>query len=213
MVIHHTDCGMLTFKNEDVWGKVEAETGPNARDIDFLPFSDSRAALGRTCGRSARVRSSQGCRGHRVGLRRANGPAAPGRRRVAVPHLVRVRARPDGAAMGLRGRSSPCADTARSGTRRAPAHRTVPAVPRVRVPRGTGPGALGVARRRPRLGTAGEGERVLVLICGERVHRVSAVTMEVVSLRRRDEEREESALGDQGAHRVQTGRSIGADRG
>jgi carbonic anhydrase len=40
MVIHHTDCGMLTFTNEDVWGKIEAETGSDARHIDFLPFSD-----------------------------------------------------------------------------------------------------------------------------------------------------------------------------
>jgi len=40
MVIHHTDCGMLTFTNEDVWGKLEAETGSSARDIDFLPFSN-----------------------------------------------------------------------------------------------------------------------------------------------------------------------------
>ena len=40
MVIHHTDCGMLTFTNEQVWGKLEAETGSSARHIDFLPFSD-----------------------------------------------------------------------------------------------------------------------------------------------------------------------------
>jgi carbonic anhydrase len=45
MVIHHTDCGMLTFTNEDVWGKLEAETGSSARDIDFKPFSDVEDSL------------------------------------------------------------------------------------------------------------------------------------------------------------------------
>jgi carbonic anhydrase len=40
MVIHHTDCGMLTFTNDDVWSKLEADTGRSARDIDFLPFDD-----------------------------------------------------------------------------------------------------------------------------------------------------------------------------
>jgi carbonic anhydrase len=45
MVIHHTDCGMLTFTNEDVWSKLEAETGASARDIDFMPFSDVEDSL------------------------------------------------------------------------------------------------------------------------------------------------------------------------
>ena len=40
MVIHHTDCGMLTFTNEDIWGKLEAETGTSASEMDFMPFSD-----------------------------------------------------------------------------------------------------------------------------------------------------------------------------
>jgi carbonic anhydrase len=39
-VIHHTDCGMLTFKNEELWRKVKDELGADARRIDFLPFSD-----------------------------------------------------------------------------------------------------------------------------------------------------------------------------
>lgn len=39
-VIHHTDCGMLTFSNEDLRGKLQAETGKDASNIDFLPFSD-----------------------------------------------------------------------------------------------------------------------------------------------------------------------------
>ena len=39
LVIHHTDCGMLTFTNDDVRAKLQAETGKDV-DIDFLPFSD-----------------------------------------------------------------------------------------------------------------------------------------------------------------------------
>jgi carbonic anhydrase len=39
-VIHHTDCGMLTFKNEDVHAKVRKDLGADSSDIDFLPFSD-----------------------------------------------------------------------------------------------------------------------------------------------------------------------------
>ncbi|HEX9716323.1 MAG TPA: carbonic anhydrase [Actinomycetota bacterium] len=39
-VIHHTDCGMLTFSNEDLRGKLQADTGKDASNIDFLPFSD-----------------------------------------------------------------------------------------------------------------------------------------------------------------------------
>jgi carbonic anhydrase len=45
MVIHHTDCGMLTFTNEDAWTMLEDATGTSARDIDFLPFSDVEASL------------------------------------------------------------------------------------------------------------------------------------------------------------------------
>jgi carbonic anhydrase len=45
MVIHHTDCGMLTFTNEDIWAKLESETGMSASSIDFLPFSDVEASV------------------------------------------------------------------------------------------------------------------------------------------------------------------------
>jgi carbonic anhydrase len=38
VILHHTDCGMLTFKNEDVYAKVEETLGADASDIDFLPF-------------------------------------------------------------------------------------------------------------------------------------------------------------------------------
>jgi carbonic anhydrase len=39
-VIHHTDCGMLTFSNDDLQGKLAADTGRDASHMDFLPFSD-----------------------------------------------------------------------------------------------------------------------------------------------------------------------------
>ena len=40
VVIHHTDCGMETFKNEDLYAKVREDLGADASDIDFLPFPD-----------------------------------------------------------------------------------------------------------------------------------------------------------------------------
>jgi carbonic anhydrase len=40
VILHHTDCGMLTFKNEDVYAKVEESLGADASEIDFLPFAD-----------------------------------------------------------------------------------------------------------------------------------------------------------------------------
>ena len=39
-VIAHTDCGMLTFTNDELRARLAAETGADARGIDFLPFSD-----------------------------------------------------------------------------------------------------------------------------------------------------------------------------
>src|SRR5712692_3006404 len=40
VVIHHTDCGMLTFTNEDLRRKLADERGVDASDVDFLPFPD-----------------------------------------------------------------------------------------------------------------------------------------------------------------------------
>src|SRR3989337_775365 len=40
VVIHHTDCGMLTFSNDDLVAKIRKELGADATRIDFLPFSD-----------------------------------------------------------------------------------------------------------------------------------------------------------------------------
>lgn len=39
-VIHHTECGMLSFSNRDLHAKVKQDLGADASDIDFLPFSD-----------------------------------------------------------------------------------------------------------------------------------------------------------------------------
>ena len=43
-VIHHTDCAMLTFSNEDLRGKL-ARGGAAADDIDFLTFSDNEQSV------------------------------------------------------------------------------------------------------------------------------------------------------------------------
>lgn len=40
MVIHHADCGMLTFTNEDLRQKLQDKLGTDASEIDFLPFAD-----------------------------------------------------------------------------------------------------------------------------------------------------------------------------
>jgi carbonic anhydrase len=40
MVIGHTDCGMLTFTNEDIHAKLREGTGADASHIDFQPFAD-----------------------------------------------------------------------------------------------------------------------------------------------------------------------------
>lgn len=39
-IIHHTDCGMLTFKNEDIRGLIKERLNHDASDMDFLPFPD-----------------------------------------------------------------------------------------------------------------------------------------------------------------------------
>jgi carbonic anhydrase len=40
VVIHHSDCGMLTFTNDQLRAKLKNELGADASVIDFLPFSD-----------------------------------------------------------------------------------------------------------------------------------------------------------------------------
>lgn len=40
VVIHHTDCGMLTFSNEQLAAQVQRELGVDVAGRDFLPFQD-----------------------------------------------------------------------------------------------------------------------------------------------------------------------------
>jgi carbonic anhydrase len=51
VVVAHEDCGMLTFSNDDLRGKLADEAGADASDIDFQPFGSLdesvRASVGR----------------------------------------------------------------------------------------------------------------------------------------------------------------------
>ncbi len=40
VVIHHTDCGMAAFENEDLAAKIREDLGVDASGHDFLTFSD-----------------------------------------------------------------------------------------------------------------------------------------------------------------------------
>lgn len=44
-VIHHTDCGMLTFTNPDLHAKVKQDLGADSSNIDFLPFTDLEESI------------------------------------------------------------------------------------------------------------------------------------------------------------------------
>ena len=44
VVIGHTECGMLTFTNEEL----HARLGPEAEEVDFLPFSDVAESVRRS---------------------------------------------------------------------------------------------------------------------------------------------------------------------
>jgi carbonic anhydrase len=45
LVIHHTDCGMLTFDNQQLQRQLTEATGQDASSIDFLPFSDLEGSV------------------------------------------------------------------------------------------------------------------------------------------------------------------------
>ena len=40
LVVHHTDCGMLTFTNEQLRERLRTALGADASHVDFLPFPD-----------------------------------------------------------------------------------------------------------------------------------------------------------------------------
>jgi carbonic anhydrase len=40
IVVHHTDCGMLTFSNEQLRDRLQRKLGVDASGVDFLPFSN-----------------------------------------------------------------------------------------------------------------------------------------------------------------------------
>ncbi|KAI5463381.1 carbonic anhydrase [Mariannaea sp. PMI_226] len=40
VIVHHTDCGMLTFSDADIKGKIRNELGEDADHIAFLQFPD-----------------------------------------------------------------------------------------------------------------------------------------------------------------------------
>ena len=40
IIMHHTDCGMMSFKNEDLAAKIQEDLGVDASGHDFLTFSD-----------------------------------------------------------------------------------------------------------------------------------------------------------------------------
>ena len=44
-VIAHTDCGMLTFTNDDLRGRLADEAGADAAHVDFLPFDDLETSV------------------------------------------------------------------------------------------------------------------------------------------------------------------------
>jgi carbonic anhydrase len=55
VVIHHTDCGMLTFTNEQLRAQLQRDLGADASAIDFLPFGDVDESVRRDV---ATIRSS-----------------------------------------------------------------------------------------------------------------------------------------------------------
>jgi carbonic anhydrase len=44
-VLAHTDCGMLTFSNDDLRGKLRDDAGADASDVDFKPFGDVEGSV------------------------------------------------------------------------------------------------------------------------------------------------------------------------
>ncbi|KAB8221813.1 carbonic anhydrase [Aspergillus novoparasiticus] len=45
VIVHHTDCGMLTFTDEVIRGKIRSDLGQDADHIAFLPFGDLKQSV------------------------------------------------------------------------------------------------------------------------------------------------------------------------
>ncbi len=45
VVVHHTECGMMTFQNEDLAAKIKEDLGVDASGRDFLTFSSLEESL------------------------------------------------------------------------------------------------------------------------------------------------------------------------
>ena len=45
IIIGHSDCGILTFTNEDIREKLAAERGADGSEVDFLPFANVADAV------------------------------------------------------------------------------------------------------------------------------------------------------------------------
>lgn len=45
MAFHQTDCGMMTFKDEDLANKVREDLGVAVSGRDFLTFSDPKQSV------------------------------------------------------------------------------------------------------------------------------------------------------------------------
>ncbi|OJJ35896.1 hypothetical protein ASPWEDRAFT_156154 [Aspergillus wentii DTO 134E9] len=45
ILVHHTNCGMLTFTDEAIRSKIRSELGQNADHIAFLPFGDLKQSV------------------------------------------------------------------------------------------------------------------------------------------------------------------------
>jgi carbonic anhydrase len=45
VVIHHTDCGMLTFRDEDLRAKVKKDLDEDVDHVAFLPFHDVKDSV------------------------------------------------------------------------------------------------------------------------------------------------------------------------
>jgi carbonic anhydrase len=45
VILQHTECGMVTFQNEDVYAKVKDSLGADASGIDFMPFPDLEQSI------------------------------------------------------------------------------------------------------------------------------------------------------------------------